>query len=83
MKSQAYDREVIMTVIERFEGDYAVIEIDGVMSEIKREQLPGNASEGDVIEDSGSGWRVNTEATKQRRAAVRRKLDRLIRKKND
>ncbi len=72
-----------MTVIERFEGDIAVLEVNGAKTEIARDQLPGNASEGDVIEDTGSGWRIDTEATKQRRAAVRKKLDRLIKKKND
>lgn len=72
-----------MTVIDRFEGDTAVIETDGAVSDIDRAELPEEASEGDVIVLTEEGWRIDADATDKRRADVRRKLERLIRRKND
>ena len=38
-----------MLIIDRFEGDFAVIEIDGGMIDIPRYELPTGAKEGDTL----------------------------------
>lgn len=36
-------------IIDRFEGDFAVIEFDGVTEDLPRKELPDNCSVGDVL----------------------------------
>lgn len=38
-----------MIVIDRFEGDYALCEIDGQMVELPRSCIPPEAGEGDAL----------------------------------
>ena len=38
-----------MLIIDRFEGDYAVVETDKGMINIPRSDLPTNAKEGDTL----------------------------------
>ena len=38
-----------MLIIDRFEGDFAVIEIDGGMISIPRSELPAGAKEGNTL----------------------------------
>ena len=64
-----------MTVIDRFEGENAVLEEVGI---VPRSLLPADAEEGDVVEQQGDGnYRVNREATEQRRALVAERLKKL------
>ena len=43
-----------MLIIERFEGNTAIIEDGGKYFEVSREDLPENACEGDVLKKVGS-----------------------------
>ena len=42
-------KECIMLIIDRFEGNYAVVEINSEMISIPKSVLPSNAKEGDVL----------------------------------
>lgn len=42
-----------MYIIDRFEGDIAVVEADETMLDIPRSQLPAEAQEGDVLQKMG------------------------------
>lgn len=66
-----------MMIIDRFEGDIAVIECDDGMLDISRNLLPENAVEGDVIISYNGAYSVDTEATENRRKALRERFNRL------
>ena len=68
-----------MIIIDRFEGNLAVLETDDGMKNIERSLLPENAAEGDVLVYDGS-WTVDTAATEQRRKRTRKRLKRLLNK---
>lgn len=68
-----------MIIIDRFEGNLAVLETDDGMKNIERSLLPENAAEGDVLILDGS-WTVDTSATEQRRERTRKRLKRLLNK---
>lgn len=72
-----------MIIIDRFEGDIAVLETDEGMISVSRELVPSGAAEGDVLRCENGTYAADTEATAARRAAVRQKLERLRRKGND
>lgn len=60
-------------IIDRFEGEYAVVELPGrLMYDIPRAILPPDAKEGDVID-----IRVDKEETKKRKDKMRSMLDDL------
>ncbi len=64
-----------MMIIDRFEGDIAVIECDDGMIDISRDLLPENAVEGDVIVSDDCAYYVDTEATEIRRKALRERFN--------
>lgn len=68
-------------IIDRFEGDYAVIEDkeEGMMN-IPREKLPVNAKEGSVLIKVGDGYEVDEEATQSRKASIKNRFDALRKK---
>ena len=68
-----------MIIIDRFEGDLAVLETDDGMINVERSLLPENAAEGDVLVYKSS-WTVDTAATEQRRERTRKRLKRLLNK---
>ncbi|MBR6618592.1 MAG: DUF3006 domain-containing protein [Oscillospiraceae bacterium] len=66
-----------MDIIDRFEGEFAVIETEDGTQNIPRTQLPEDAAEGDVLRRTEDGWETDAEATRQRRerlAARRRRM---------
>ncbi|MBR6968097.1 MAG: DUF3006 domain-containing protein [Ruminococcus sp.] len=67
-----------MTVIDRFEGSYAVIENEDGTSVIPRSELPAEAAEGDVLELRDGKYTLNKRAAVLRRRQARRKLGRLL-----
>lgn len=69
---------MIMT-IDRFEDDYAVLEIREDTGEVLYKNLPVNwlpddADEGDVLVKTASGYAIDTAETAKRRAAAAEKL---------
>lgn len=58
-------------VIDRFEGDYAVCEKeDREMIDIKRDCLPKEAKEGDVLDIEGDKIAININETEKRKKEI-------------
>lgn len=69
--------------IDRFEGDYAVLETDEGMISVHRAYLPSSAKEGDIVTYSNGGYTVDHAAAEDLREAVRDKLHRLLTGEDD
>lgn len=72
-----------MTVLDRKEGNTAFLETDSGIIEISADELPSDASEGDILVKCDIGWIVDREATEKRRTGIRNKMKRLMKNKND
>lgn len=72
-----------MIIIDRFEGEKAVLETDDGMKYIDRARLPGDAREGDVLLKKGGSFAIERSAAEERRSLVRRKLRARLNRKND
>lgn len=72
-----------MIIIDRFEGDIAVLETDMGMVNTDRAALPKEACEGDVLVMENGAYTVDKEATLARREAVKNKFRNLLRRNND
>lgn len=59
-----------MLIIERFEGNTAIIEDGGKYFEVSRDDLPANAREGDVLKKVGSTYEIDKEKTESRRKEI-------------
>lgn len=66
-----------MTIIDRFEGEYAVLETDSGMKNVLRDILPEEAREGDVVELKNGAYTINKKAAEKRRRELREKLKKL------
>ena len=65
--------------IDRFEGDYAVLELREETGEVLYKNLPASwlpdeAAEGDVLVKTAEGYAIDTLETEKRRAAAAEKL---------
>lgn len=66
-------------VLDRYEGDWAILEDeDGRMLKVARDTLP-QASEGEALEEADGRWRVDPERTERLRRQARERLARLKR----
>ncbi len=66
-----------MTIIDRFEGEYAVLETDSGMKIVPRDMLPEESREGDVVELKNGAYTINKKAAEKRRRELREKLKKL------
>ena len=68
-----------MIVIERFEGNVAILEDTETCKhiEVDRNLLPENAREGDAVEDCGGKYAVNAESTALRRSKITERLRKM------
>ena len=65
--------------IDRFEGDYAVLEIREETGEVLYKNLPAgwlpdDAAEGDVLVKTAEGYAIDSAETEKRRVAAAEKL---------
>jgi hypothetical protein len=67
-----------MLIVDRLEGEWAVIEWEGGTFNLPREFLPAGVHEGDVLTIS---LERDEESTAQRQRAAQRELDDLLRRK--
>ena len=67
----------VIIIVDRFEGDLAVVEYEGGIFTLPRALLPGEAKEGDVLRIT---IEVDHSATADRRRRIAEKEDRLFRK---
>ena len=59
-----------MIVLDRYEGNFAVLEEDGKIKNVPRELLETGISEGTVLEFSDGRYKALTEQTEERRKAI-------------
>lgn len=66
-------------VIDRFEGDYAVVELeDGKMKDIKKSLIPDDAKEGDILIINEKGInKIDKEETHKRKEEINSLMDEL------
>lgn len=62
-------------IIDRFEGEFAVVEIDGATHDFKKSMFPKEAEVGDVVEITGDKVTVLKEETKKRRKEIEDLMD--------
>ena len=62
-----------MFIIDRFEGDYAVIEVNDEFLNIPKSALPKNAKEGDVLR-----FTIDNEETTKRKQRINGLMDKLF-----
>ncbi len=70
-------------IIDRFEGEYVVVETDEGMININRSFIPSGAKEGDCIICENGRYSIDKENTLNLSNAVREKLSRLLKGEND
>lgn len=64
-------------VIDRFEGDYAVMEIAGRMQNILRRELPADSREGDVLICENDRWCRQIQTTKELKKNIGKMAEKL------
>lgn len=58
-------------IIDRFEGDIAVVELDGqIVKNVKRDILPAGVKEGSAIEFIDGQWHLDEVKTKNLKAEI-------------
>ncbi|MBU5675563.1 DUF3006 domain-containing protein [Alkaliphilus sp. MSJ-5] len=63
-----------MIILDRFEGDYAVIEIDGEMVDVERCLVDEEVKEGDVLTIIDGIYYRDDQATKKRKQYIEDKF---------
>ncbi|SCG83796.1 hypothetical protein DW1_2232 [Proteiniborus sp. DW1] len=65
-------------IVDRFEGEYAVCEKeDGTMVDIKRDTLPKETKEGDILLVEGDSIIIDEQATLARKEHINKLMDDL------
>ena len=77
------DRKEKQMTIDRFEGDYAVLETDEGMISIHRAQLPSYAKEGDIVTYGSGGFTVDHTVNDDLCDSVRDKVHKLLAGEDD
>lgn len=62
-------------IIDRFEGDFAVVEVDGKeMKDISKKDIPQFAKEGDVLKQLNGKYELDVEETQRIRAEAEKMM---------
>ena len=61
---------MVKGIIDRFEGKFAVVEIDGVTKDFPKSIFPKSASVGDVVEITGENVKVLKEESNKLRKEI-------------
>lgn len=67
-----------MTVIDRFEGEYAVLETDDGTVILPKKELPPEAKEGDILVLKNDSLIADKKAAAEKRRKTRIRLQKLI-----
>ncbi|MBM7867868.1 DUF3006 family protein [Heliobacterium gestii] len=63
-------------IIDRFEGEFAVVEVDGKKTiDIPKKNLPVEAKEGDVLQSRDGKYAIDREETNRLRAEANKRMD--------
>jgi len=68
----------MQAVIDRFEGELAVLEIEGKFKNVPRRNIPEGAREGDVLVFKDQFWIIDKELTLDRKKANEALLRELL-----
>lgn len=69
--------EAIKGIIDRFEGDIAVVEVDGVTRDFRKSIFPKNAEPGDFVKIKGEKVIILKDETEKRRKEIEELMDEL------
>lgn len=67
-----------MIIIDRFESEYAVVEIDGKICNVSKSQISGDVAEGDILVFRDGFYITDAEKTAERRMKMRARQSRLF-----
>ena len=65
-------------IIDRFEGEYAVVEFDGRTEDVLRSELPAGVKPGDTLIFEDGKVMIDTEATASRKEEIDSLMDELF-----
>lgn len=65
-------------IIDRFEGELAVIEINNITIDVPRSKLPPTVKEGDVLIIDNDKYTVDKNETNKRRREIQNLMDKLF-----
>lgn len=63
----------LKAVIDRWEGEYAVLDIQGKIENIKKSQIPPDAREGDVLVKKCGQWIIDRKSSEK----IKQEIDHL------
>lgn len=66
--------------VDRFEGNFAILEKDNMFFTVYREKLPLGIAEGDLLDRTEQGWQICKNETEQKRRALAERRNRMLRK---
>lgn len=62
-------------IVDRFEGEYAVIEVDGKTRDIKRNLIADSVRVSDVVILKNGNWERDSDETDKRKKEVKKLMD--------
>ncbi|MDM5193629.1 DUF3006 domain-containing protein [Bacillus hominis] len=65
-------------IIDRFEGEIAVIEINSITIDVPKSKLPSAAKEGDVLIIEDNKYTIDKNETEKRRHEIQNLMDKLF-----
>ncbi|MBD5144048.1 MAG: DUF3006 domain-containing protein [Oscillospiraceae bacterium] len=65
-------------IIDRFEGDFAILELELELIQVLKNTLPENSTEGDLLEWTESGWKLCPDETKSRKQELIERRHRML-----
>jgi hydrogenase maturation factor len=68
---------MMKAIIDRFEGDYAVVEIEGCIKTIRRSYISDEAQEGDILIFENNQWIIDRKDTEKIRKEIKELADKL------
>ena len=72
------EEEIMRYIIDRAEGEFWVLEgPERRMRSVPKDLLPSHCREGDVLEENGGIYRIDSHATARRKAMLQEKLEKL------
>ncbi|WP_242275105.1 DUF3006 domain-containing protein [Bacillus cereus group sp. BfR-BA-01445] len=65
-------------IIDRFEGELAVIEVNNVTMDVPKSKLPSTSKEGDVLIIEGDTYTIDKDETDKRRREIQDLMHKLF-----
>lgn len=62
-------------IVDRFEGDYIVIEMDGKIIDVNKKEVTKKVQEGDVVVFVDGLWVTDKNETEQRKAKIEKLMN--------